>query len=86
MRELFGNLGWWDRLLLILVGVYLALWPFETLLETVFDARVMLQVAIYVTVDDSGRIPAETKAWCDRARSYEIGRGNGVQSLRGYPH
>lgn len=48
MRDLLGKLSRWDRTLLLLVGVYLLLWPIEPLSPLVLQARVALQIAIYV--------------------------------------
>lgn len=47
MRDLLRKLSRWDQTLLLLVGVYLLLWPLEPLSPLVLGARVALQIAIY---------------------------------------
>ena len=47
MRDLLRKLSRWDRTLLLLVGVYLLLWPAESLSAFVLETRVALQIAIY---------------------------------------
>ena len=48
MRDLLRKLSRWDQTLLLLVGVYLLLWPVEPLSSVVLQTRVALQIAIYV--------------------------------------
>ena len=47
MRDILRKLSRWDQTLLLLVGVYLLLWPLEPLSRLVLQARVVLQIVIY---------------------------------------
>ena len=47
MRDVLRKLSRWDQTLLLLVGVYLLLWPVEPLSPLVLEVRVALQIAIY---------------------------------------
>ena len=47
MRDVLRKLSRWDQTLLLLVAVYLLLWPVEPLSPLVLEARVFLQIAIY---------------------------------------
>ena len=47
MRDVLRKLSRWDQTLLLLVAVYLLLWPVERLSPLVLQTRVALQIAIY---------------------------------------
>jgi sigma-B regulation protein RsbU (phosphoserine phosphatase) len=49
MREFWHKLRRWEKTLLLLVALYLALWPFELYSSFVLAARIALQIAIYFT-------------------------------------
>ena len=48
MRNIPRKLSRWDKTLLLLVGVYLLLWPVEPFSALILQTRVGLQIAIYV--------------------------------------
>jgi sigma-B regulation protein RsbU (phosphoserine phosphatase) len=49
MREFWHKLRRWEKALLLLVALYLALWPLEGLSSSVLAVRIALQIAIYFT-------------------------------------
>lgn len=49
MREFWQKLRRWEKALLLLVALYLALWPVEGLSSSVLGVRIALQIAIYFT-------------------------------------
>ncbi len=49
MREFWHRLRRWEKALLLLVALYLALWPVEGWSSTVLAVRIALQIAIYFT-------------------------------------
>jgi sigma-B regulation protein RsbU (phosphoserine phosphatase) len=48
MFERWTKLGRWNQALVILLAAYLALWPLEPLSASVYTARVVLQVLLYL--------------------------------------
>jgi sigma-B regulation protein RsbU (phosphoserine phosphatase) len=48
MREFWHKLRRWEKALLLLVALYLALWPLEPYSSFVLAARIALQIAIYL--------------------------------------
>jgi sigma-B regulation protein RsbU (phosphoserine phosphatase) len=49
MREFWKKLRRWEKALLLLVALYLALWPLEPYSSFVLAARIALQIAVYFT-------------------------------------
>jgi sigma-B regulation protein RsbU (phosphoserine phosphatase) len=49
MREFWQKLRRWEKALLLLVALYLALWPLEPYSSLVLAARIALQIAVYFT-------------------------------------
>jgi len=47
MKSLFTRLSFWEKALLVLVALYLALWPFESSVGFVYTLRVILEFAVY---------------------------------------
>ena len=47
MKSLFNRLSLWEKVLLVLVALYLALWPLESSVGIVYTLRVLLQFAVY---------------------------------------
>ncbi len=47
MKSLFARLSFWEKALLVLVALYLALWPFESSVGIVYTLRVALQFSVY---------------------------------------
>ncbi len=49
MREFWQKLRRWEKALLLLMALYLALWPLEPYSSAVLAARIVLQIAVYFT-------------------------------------